>query len=135
MNNGDPLEAEVSDALCTLRQRYEQLKILTDQLVAGDQSPTEFQAQLDRIQSERQAIETLQNQSQTRYDQYIASREHASPEVRELTRSVTDLIQSLIANFSELESETRKSQARLQPQVNENLRAVQMKSAYSRRTI
>ena len=135
MNNPETLETEVADSLRTLLERYRQLKVLTDKLVLGGYSPAEFQAQLNLIQSERKSIEALQQHSKLRYDEYIAINQHASEVVRELTSAVTDLIQNLIANFDQLEAETRKSQAKLQPQVNENLRAAQMKSAYARRTV
>lgn len=133
--NSEQLENSVLESLRLVHQRYDQIASMTDELSKLPPAKNEFKQLHQKIQGALTGIETLQAQSKSLYDQYITSRAHASPVVRELTDQLSKKVQGLIVQFSNLENEARNAQKNLFPAVNENLRGVRMRSAYKRHTV
>ncbi len=131
----DRSEIAVLHSMGRLRAGYERIKKLTDQLAQKNPSDSEFTDLLEEIRLGRAEIESIQLQSKPDYDRYLQTRAHASPAVKKLTDELAQLIQGLVVQFTNMENEARDSQQKLLPIVNENLRAVQMKSAYSQRVV
>lgn len=131
----DRTEIAVLHSMGLLRAGYEHIKQLSDQLSQRNPSDREFTDLLQKIRQGRDEIESIQRQSKPDYDHYLQSRPHASPAVKKLTDELAQLIQGLVIQFTNMENEARTSQQKLLPIVNENLRAVQMKSAYSQHVV
>lgn len=129
------LESSVVASLKHLRDGYQKLKVETDQLAGMENGSSEFQSQLASVLSERDVIESLHGQSRDLHARYRNEATHSSSEVRMLTEEIANLIQHLVLVFNQLESDTREARERLRPQVNTNLKAAQMKSAYQRRAV
>ncbi len=125
------LERRVIESLHAIKAHYDQIDALI-QHENNDSTDGVMGQRLDEIQTERKAIEQLQLEIKPVNEEYIATREHASDEVRSLSRKIADQVQDLIVKFATLEHEARETQKKMLPVINENLRALKMKSAYGR---
>ena len=135
MNDQADMETQVLASLREIKQRYDALKKHTIALNEMAHTDPGYQKQMDLVLSEREGIGILHVQSRQLHDHYIDTQEHASATVRQLTSEITDLIRDLVLTFNDLEKDIRASQEQLRPQVNEHLKALQMKSAYQRRAV
>lgn len=124
------LELQVQNALQMLFERYTELDRLADVMLEKQAQQQEFSQELRQIEVVKSDIKAVEDQTAEIRDQYISSREHASPKVQELTRSASEVLVKVMKKIEKLETLTQEAFQRLVPQVDENVRANQMKQAY-----
>ena len=124
------LELQVQTALQMLHERYQQLDQLADVMLDKQAKQQEFGAELRQIEVVKSEIKEVEDQTAEIRNQYIGSRKHASTKVQELTRNASELLIEVMKKIEKLETLTQEAFQRLVPQVDENVRANQMKQAY-----
>jgi len=128
----DPLEQQVLTSLQQIQVRYQHLNRLADQVLQNNTAISMMDEAMLEMKQERESIERLTRAAEPLNNQYRATREHASIAVKELTRSVGELMQSLLMKISRLERNAKTIHNNLLPKINEGVRAVQMKNAYGK---
>lgn len=128
--NDNDLEQQVQNVLAALLTRYQQLDQLADVMLDKQARQQDFRQELLQVEAVRSEIKTEEGQSTDLRNRYISSREHASPKVQELTRTASELLVVVMKKIEQLEAHTQEAFQKLVPQVNENVRANQMKQAY-----
>ena len=124
------LESQVQVVLQNLFQRYQQLDQLADVMLEKQAQQKEFAEELRRVEGVKAEIKAVEDQTAGIRDRYISSRKHASKDVQELTRKASELLIVVMKKIEQLEAHTQEAFQRLVPQVNESVRANQMKQAY-----
>lgn len=124
------LEQQVQTVLKNLLGRYQQLDELADAMLGKQADQQEFGEELLKVDAVKVEIKQVEEQTAEIRNRYIASRKHSSEEVQELTRKAGELLIIVMKKIEQLETHTQEAFQRLVPQVNENVRANQMKQAY-----
>ena len=126
------LETQVVQTLEQLLQKYQQIDQLADKMLV-DNTPIEYMDEkMVLINQQRESAAKLMTHSQSLRDQYLNSNKQASPRVRQLTNMIGNLMQNLLMKISKLEKLAKESGAQLVPQIQQGVRAAQMKNAYAR---
>ncbi len=124
------LEDQVLESLTEILDRYRRIDSLTDRMLAEDKAVKVLDANMLKLKTERSEIEQLQLESKDIREQYRQSRPHASDAVKAITTEVGNLVQGLLMKISQLEKHARTSCESLVPQIQDGVKAIQMKNAY-----
>ena len=130
----EQLEQMVVAKFELMLERYQQMDQLASEILADESSVTRFDDAMKKLQSAREEIEKLHLDSQEINERYRATRDKASSTVKQLSETMQNLIQGLLIKISELERRAKDSCKHLVPEINANVRAVQMKNAYGKYT-
>jgi len=128
----DPLEQQVLVSLQEIQSRYGQLNDLADKILHSDTAISMMDEAMLEMKQQREALERMTAAAQPLNNQYRATRDHASPAVKELTQSVGESMQSLLMKISSLERNAQTIHNNLLPKINEGVRAAAMKNAYGK---
>jgi len=133
MNPTSPnLEKRVQAALSTMVQHYVQLDQLTDVMLAKQSKSEPLEEELKQLEHAKALLHAIEQESLSDRNQYRASAEHASPEIRHMSERATELLERVIAKVNQMESVTRQAHQKLVPTINQSLRAHQMSQAYGK---
>lgn len=128
----DELEQHVLNALRSMLTKYQSMDELADQMLAADSAPDILDAATIQLKQQRESLERLENETRAAKEEYRASREHASPAVQSLTDELAKTMQGFLMKISALEKVAKSSCEALRPQIDNGVRAVQMKHAYGK---
>ena len=129
-NNSQELESKVINLLKQMLSKYGVLDELTKAMLIKHEQGHSIDTELDRMQSEREQLASLEQEAQPLNAAYRSSRSHASEAVQSLTGQTTSLIQTVIDRIAKLEDAARESYQQLIPEIDRKVRGYQMKRAY-----
>jgi len=118
----------------TLTQHFKKFDELTLELAKSEFSTAAFNELMNQVQTQSKVIQAFQSQHQTAYHAFLQSGNQLNVREKELASQLESRLKNLIGKYDEFEAEARDARAQLLPVVNENIRTVQMKSAYGRHT-
>ena len=128
----DQLETQVVSSLQHVLEKYQSIDCLADKMLSDTDSVKALDENMLLLKKQREEIEKMQIESSPLNQQYRESRQHASQTVHDLTNQIAGLIQGLLVKIGTLERNAKNSCEQLKPQIQNGVRALQMKKAYEK---
>lgn len=126
----EQLESQVVENFQLILTEYRRMDHLADRMLNLQAQGKTIETEMQSLHQNREALERIQAQAKPMQQAYRISQANASESVKQLSQVTTSLIQSLIKKVAMLEESTRESYRRLTPEIDQNVRGNQMKSAY-----
>lgn len=131
MNQAADLEPLVLANLNRSLQLYQELSQTLDQMLSQEELIDSIESQAALIRDAMAEITHHEQQSQESSQQYRSSRSVASEPVKQVTSRLGDVMQEVLFKIGRLENAAQKSRQMLLPQLRNEVKVVQMKSAYN----
>lgn len=131
MNQSPDLETLVLANLGRSLEMYQALNKKLDHMLTGVDGLDSIESQAQQIRDFMTEITAHEQQSQAAIRQYRDANDSASEPVKQITSRLGDLMQNVLLKISRLENGAQKSRQLLLPQIRNEAKVVQMKSAYN----
>ena len=124
------LEQRIIGSLNQMAKQYQSLNELADEMLLKQSKQRPIDDDMKTLKSVRAALANLEYNSRPDQEEYRRTRQHASPQVKQVTSDAANLIQALVVKIAELEKNAQESYDRLLPEINHIVRGSQMQRAY-----
>ncbi|HMO14448.1 MAG TPA: hypothetical protein PKD64_07090 [Pirellulaceae bacterium] len=128
----EPLEQRVLDSLTELYSSYRVMHTLIDEMMQHENDSHLLDSLTIKVKQQNDVILRLEQTTREIKEDYRARVPHASERIRQASADLAEYLKTIMMKVNQLEERARASRTELIPQIQQGVKAVQMKNAYEK---